>query len=47
MNTPAVSFPVKVLLVSLVVSNAVQCVKQSQTPMPDCNQLENTVKSGF
>ena len=47
MNTPPVSFPVKVVLVSLVVSNAVLCVKQAQTPTPDCIQLENTVKSGF
>jgi hypothetical protein len=47
MNTHPVSFPVKVVLVSLVVSNAVLCVKQAQTPVPESNQAENTVKSGF
>ncbi|WP_293338162.1 hypothetical protein [Microcoleus sp. CAWBG58] len=47
MNTPPVSFPVKVVLVSLVVSNAVLCVKQAQAPVPESNQAENTVKSGF
>ncbi|MFS8117060.1 MAG: hypothetical protein ACMG55_01020 [Microcoleus sp.] len=46
MNTP-VSFPVKVVLLSLVVSNTVLCVKQAQTPVPESNQTENTVKSGF
>lgn len=47
MNTPPVSFPVKVVLVSLVVSNTVLFVKQAQTPVPEWNKPENTVKSGF
>ncbi|WP_293132276.1 hypothetical protein [Microcoleus sp. bin38.metabat.b11b12b14.051] len=47
MNTPAVSFPVKVVLVSLVVSNTVLCVKQAQRPVCESSQAENTVKSGF
>jgi hypothetical protein len=41
------TYPLKVMLVSLVVSNNVLCVKQAQTPAPESNQVENTVKSGF
>ncbi|MCC3408718.1 MAG: hypothetical protein JGK17_24710 [Microcoleus sp. PH2017_10_PVI_O_A] len=47
MNTPPVSFPVKMVLVSLVVSNTLLFVKQAQTQVPEWNQAENTVKSGF